>query len=82
MPKVTKIAPEFLKILACPVTRVPLVQVGDWLYATDPATRRRYPIREGLPILLVDEAEVITPQEYERVVERALAREPESDNAN
>lgn len=73
---VTEIAPEFLQILACPVARVPLVQVGDWLYATDPATRRRYPIRDGLPILLVDESEVIAPEEYERVVVQALAREP------
>ena len=73
---VTKIAPEFLKILACPVARVPLVQVGDWLYATDPETRRRYPIRDGLPILLVDESEVVTPEDYERVVGQGAAREP------
>ena len=45
-----------------------LVQVGDWLYSTDPATRRRYPIREGIPIMLIDESEVGDEAEFRRIL--------------
>jgi uncharacterized protein YbaR (Trm112 family) len=46
---------ELLRILACPVCITSLSQVADRL---DCATcGRRYPIRQGIPILLVDEAE-------------------------
>ena len=33
--------PELLTLLVCPESHARLVQVGDWLYSTDPATRRR-----------------------------------------
>ncbi|MHC4236445.1 MAG: Trm112 family protein [Planctomycetota bacterium] len=47
---------ELLEILVCPQSKASLVQVGDWLYSTDPQTRRRYPIRDGIPIMLIDES--------------------------
>lgn len=59
---------ELLKILVCPESKARLVQVGDWLYSTDPATRRRYPIREGIPIMLVDESEVVPQGEFDRIM--------------
>ena len=65
--------------MECPVAHVPLVQVGDWLYSTDPETRRKYPIRDGIPIMLVEEAEVATPQEFERAVAEAKERRAGKD---
>lgn len=51
------ISPDLLAILVCPVTRSPLHQEGDELVAAEPAgAGLRYPIREGIPILLPDEA--------------------------
>jgi uncharacterized protein len=47
---------ELLRILACPLCVTPLSQIGDRLICD--ACGRRYPIREGIPILLVDEAEL------------------------
>jgi uncharacterized protein YbaR (Trm112 family) len=67
----TKIDAELLRIMVCPVAHAPLVQVGDWLYSTDPATRRKYPIREGIPIMLIDESEVADRAEFERVMAEA-----------
>ena len=64
----TKIDAELLRIMVCPVTHAPLVQLGDWLYSTDPATRRKYPIRDGIPIMLIDESEVTDPAEFDRVM--------------
>lgn len=67
----TEIDEKLLSIMVCPTTHTPLVQAGDWLYSTDPETRYKYPIRDGLPIMLADEAEVAEPDEFERVMARA-----------
>ena len=67
----TEIDKDFLSILVCPETHAPLVQSGDWLYSTDPATRKRYPIRDGIPIMLIDEAETVDETEWMKVVGEA-----------
>ena len=68
MAATTTIVPELMRILVCPESHARLVQVGDWLYSTDPATRRRYPIREGIPIMLIDESEVVDDAEFHRIL--------------
>jgi uncharacterized protein len=51
------IDPQLLEILVCPLTRSPLRQEGGELVAQQPpGAGLRYPIRDGIPILLVDEA--------------------------
>ncbi len=65
-----KLNPELMEILVCPESHAKLVQVGDWLYSTDPATRRRYPIREGIPIMLIEESEVVDEPEFQRVLQQ------------
>ena len=63
-----RLDPDLLAILACPESKAPLIQVGDWLYSTDAKTRRRYRIRDGIPIMLIDESEVVEPEEFARVM--------------
>ena len=48
------INPELLQTLVCPLTRSPLRQEGEELVAE--VGGLRYPIRNGIPIMLVDEA--------------------------
>jgi uncharacterized protein YbaR (Trm112 family) len=60
--------PELLKILACPQSKAPLVLVGNWLYSTDPNTCRRYPVRDGIPLMLIDESEVVDQAEFDRIM--------------
>jgi len=49
--------PELLAILRCPLTRSKLTQEGDWLVAEQPeGAGLRYPIEDGIPILLIDQA--------------------------
>ena len=67
----TAISEELLTILECPVAHVPLVQSGDWLYSTDSETRRKYPIQDGIPIMLIEEAETAEVDEFERVMAEA-----------
>ena len=51
--------PALLSILVCPLLRCPLVQEGDELVATQPpGMGLRYPIRQGIPVMLVDEAKL------------------------
>jgi len=46
-----------MEILVCPISHAPLEEIDGWLVSTDPETRRRYPIRDGIPVMLVDESE-------------------------
>lgn len=65
---------HLLGILVCPESHAPLVQAGEWLYSTDRNTRRKYAIRDGLPILLLDESEVVGVEEFERIMTLADKR--------
>jgi uncharacterized protein YbaR (Trm112 family) len=62
--------PGLMEIMVCPESHARLIQVGDWLYSTDPATRRRYPVREGLPIMLIEESEVVNEADFQKVMQQ------------
>ena len=47
---------EFLQTLVCPLTRSPLRQEGAELIAQTGGLR--YPIQDGIPVLLADEAKL------------------------
>ena len=49
------IHPELLEILACPACKTP-VRLEEQKLVCDQCGRR-YPIRDGIPIMLMDEAE-------------------------
>lgn len=53
---VNAIDPELLDMLRCPLTRSRLRQEGDWLLAE--VGGLAYPVREGLPVMLVEEAKL------------------------
>jgi len=64
----TQLDSKFLELLECPISHRPLVQVGDWLYSTDRDAPRRYPIRDGIPDLLVETAEPVSGDEFQRIM--------------
>jgi uncharacterized protein YbaR (Trm112 family) len=47
---------ELLDILACPACKADVKQEGDRIVCTK--CGRRYPVREGIPVMLIDEAEL------------------------
>jgi len=47
---------DLLAILRCPLTRSPLHQEGDYLVAE--VGGLRYPVRDGIPVMLVEEAKL------------------------
>jgi len=57
--RVRVIDKELLEILACPACRAPVEQRADRIVCTK--CGRRYPIRDGIPVMLIDEAEQPAP---------------------
>jgi uncharacterized protein len=46
-----------LNILACPACQADVEEKDDKIVCKNPACGRKYPIRDGIPVMLVDEAE-------------------------
>ncbi|MET0545556.1 MAG: Trm112 family protein [Caulobacterales bacterium] len=57
------IDPRLLEILVCPVSRQPLFYDREKQELVSKASRLAYPIRDGIPILLPDEARELSDQE-------------------
>ena len=64
-------AAALMDILVCPKSMAPLVRDGDRLVSRDAQTRLAYPVRDGIPIMLADDATELPEDEWRRVVEAA-----------
>ena len=65
--------PQLLDILACPEDKGPLLyfQSEDLLY--NPRLKRKYAIKDDIPIMLIDEAETVDDAENARLLAKAEA---------
>jgi uncharacterized protein len=65
--------PRLLEILACPKDKGPLLyfESEDSLY--NPRLHMRYRITEGIPVMLIDEAETVDDAEHDRLIAKAKA---------
>jgi len=52
-------------MLVCPVTKGPLVHDAERGELISRSARLAYPIRDGIPVMLEDEARKLTPEEWE-----------------
>jgi uncharacterized protein YbaR (Trm112 family) len=64
------ISKELLDILCCPETKADLVLDGDTLVSTDKTTRRRYRIEDDIPIMLIDESEQLSLEEWSEIMKK------------
>ena len=62
------LARELLDLLACPRDHGDLLYIEDEPCLYNPRLRFRYPIRDGIPVLLVDEAETVDDAEHDRLM--------------
>jgi len=65
--------PRLLEILACPEDKGALLYFADESALYNPRLKRRYPVRDGIPVMLIDEAESVDDAEHERLVAKADA---------
>lgn len=56
---VSMLPEHLLAILACPLCKGPLTPVDSHQGLVCPACRLRFPVREGIPVMLPEEAESI-----------------------
>ena len=59
-------APELLDILVCPVTKGPLRYDRERQLLVSLSARLAYPVRDGIPVLLEEEARALSDEECER----------------
>jgi len=67
------IDPELANVLACPVDKGILYMLDDEDALYNPRLKRRYTIREGIAVMLVDESEVVSTTEHERIMAKIAA---------
>ena len=63
--------PQLLEILACPEDKGPLLYFEDEDALYNPRLKRRYAIRDDIPIMLIDEAEAVSDDEHQRLLAKA-----------
>ena len=56
---------KLLEMLVCPVTKGPLIYDRDKQELISRSARLAYPIRDGIPEMLEEEARTLSPEECE-----------------
>jgi len=57
--------PKLLEILVCPVTKGPLIYDKKNQELISKSVRLAYPIRDGIPVMLEEEARPMSPEDVE-----------------
>jgi uncharacterized protein YbaR (Trm112 family) len=63
--------PKLLEILACPDDKGSLLYFEDENSLLNPRLKRLYRIEDDIPLMLIDESEVISDEEAARLVAKA-----------
>lgn len=63
--------PRLLAILACPQDKGPLLYFADEQVLFNPRLQRTYPVRDGIPVMLIDEATAVDAAEGARLAAKA-----------
>ena len=61
--------PKLLEMLVCPVTKGPLIYDRQRQELISRPARLAYPIRDGIPVMLEEEARKLSPEEWEALKE-------------
>ena len=65
--------PLLIEVLACPEDKGPLLYFADEDRLYNPRLHRSYEVRDGIPVMLIDEATQVDEAEHERLVAKADA---------
>jgi len=70
-----RLDPRLLEVLACPEDKGPLWYFADEQCLYNPRLHRRYDVRDGIPVLLIDEATSVEDAEHDRLMAKAEAED-------
>jgi uncharacterized protein YbaR (Trm112 family) len=65
--------PLLIQVLACPEDKGPLLYFADEQVLFNPRLHRTYEVRDGIPVLLIDEATTVDAAEDARLTAKAAA---------
>jgi uncharacterized protein YbaR (Trm112 family) len=65
--------PLLLEILACPEDKGPLWYLADEDALYNPRLKRRYAVRDGIPDMLIEDAETVPDEEHARIMAKIEA---------
>lgn len=73
MTETATLDPRLLAVLACPQDKGPLYYLGDDGGLYNPRLHRRYRVRDGIPVMLIDEAETVDDATHDAIMARVAA---------
>ncbi len=65
--------PLLIDVLACPEDKGPLLYFADEDRLYNPRLQRSYEVRDGIPVMLIDEATAVDGAEHARLMAKAEA---------
>ena len=65
--------PRLLEILACPQDKGPLLYFADEQLLFNPRLNQSYAVRDGIPVMLIDQASSVDKAEADRLAAKAKA---------
>lgn len=65
---------QLLDVLVCPETKEPLVYFEEENFLFSPRAKLKYDIEDDIPVMLVDEAEQVSDEEANELMETAKQR--------
>ena len=65
--------PLLIEVLACPEDKGPLLYFDDEQLLFNARLHRTYPVRDGIPVMLIDEATSVDAAEDARLVAKAAS---------
>ena len=65
--------PRLLEILACPEDKGPLLYFADDAVLYNPRLHRTYAVRDGIPVMLIEEATSVDDAAHDRLMAKAEA---------
>ena len=69
----TTIDARLLSILACPQDKGPLYFVADEQMLYNPRLHRKYEVRDGIPVMLINEATTVSDADHQRIMAKIAA---------
>ncbi len=74
--------PLLIEVLACPIDKGPLLWFEDEEILYNPRLKRSYVVRDGIPVMLIDESSEVGDSEHDRLIAKAKSENVPETGSN